>query len=579
VKQKPAARSAVWIAKILAAIAICVAMQSCANQQPPQGGPVDQTTPEILSTYPVNNARNFKDDHISLEFDRYVGQRSLEESVFISPYVGTLEFDWSGKEVEIQFSEKLRDSTTYVVNIGTDVKDGYRNHKRMAQAYTLAFSTGPNIDRGCIEGTVCPMKESDAVDDIMIFAYHLGTIKEDTLNPKTSKPDFITQTGKSGSFSLRYIPFGRYRVFAVRDEYRNLVYDPHVDEYGVQSEPVALTPDDTLFGGLLMKLAKEDSTGPRLIKVAALDRNHVTADFSKSINPDSAGLSSFSIVDTTTRAPLDLIAVYPSPSSASSFTIVTGDQDSTKMYRLTVLQVIDSIGNKINPLANSLNFMGSAKGDSLPPKLIDASITDSVQNVDFRPTLTLTFSNAVVKGDTLPWLDIFDAAGHIVPSEKRWASNVVVVIRPEKDFESAAWYRLRAELRDLRDWAGRSFRDSVRTWRFRTLDVEDMSSVEGFVMDKNRTDTAGSIIVDASQIGVKPPQEYTAIARRSGDFVFPRITEGRYVFQAFRDRNGNGEYDPGKPFPFEFSERQSPLSDTLKVRARWPLEGVGLEMK
>jgi len=38
-------------------------------------------------------------------------------------------------------------------------------------------------------------------------------------------------------------------------------------------------------------------------------------------------------------------------------------------------------------------------------------------------------------------------------------------------------------------------------------------------------------------------------------------------------------YDSGKPFPFAFSERISHLSDTLKVRARWPLEGVIIQLK
>lgn len=574
-----AGRFGAWIALVPATMLICIGIQSCANQQPPQGGPVDQTTPEILSTYPAGNTRNFTGKYISLKFDRYVDQRSLEESVFISPYIGSLEFDWSGKEVKIKFSQKLRDSTTYVVNIGTDVKDGYRNHKRMAQAYTLAFSTGPSIDRGFIEGVVYPSKEGDAVDDIMIFATILGKINEDTLNPKTSKPDFITQTGKNGSFSLRHIPFGQYRVFAIRDEYRNLVYDPDVDEYGNQSGPVAITPDDTLFAGLLMKLAKEDSTGPRLIKVTAPDRNHVVADFSKSLNSDSVGLSSFSVVDTATGAPLDRIAAYPLPASTTSFAVITGNQDSTTTYRFAVQNVIDSIGNKINPLANSLIFSGSAKRDTLPPKLIEVSVRDSAVDVDFRPMITLAFSNALKRTDTLPWLNIFDAARQSVPCEKKWISDVVVGIRPEKDFESAAWYRLRAELGSLSDWAGRRFRDSVRTLRFRTLDLEDMSSVEGFVIDKNRIDTAGRIYIHASQIGTKTSQEYTSAAQKEGNFIFPRVAEGRYIFQAFRDRNGNGKYDPGKPFPFEFSERQSPISDTLKVRARWPLEGVILEIK
>ncbi len=28
----------------------------CANQEPPQGGPIDRTTPEIVSTYPDSSS-------------------------------------------------------------------------------------------------------------------------------------------------------------------------------------------------------------------------------------------------------------------------------------------------------------------------------------------------------------------------------------------------------------------------------------------------------------------------------------------------------------------------------------------
>ena len=132
---------------------VALFLAGCANQQPPEGGPVDRTTPEIISTYPDSSSiRNFSDNKIRLEFDRYVNERSVEEAIFISPYIGTPEFDWSGKELEITFPEKLRHNITYVVNIGTDVED--LNKNRMARAFTLAFSTGKEIDRGAIEGSV-----------------------------------------------------------------------------------------------------------------------------------------------------------------------------------------------------------------------------------------------------------------------------------------------------------------------------------------------------------------------------------------------------------------------------------------
>jgi len=116
-------------------------------------------------------------------------------------------------------------------------------------------------------------------------------------------------------------------------------------------------------------------------------------------------------------------------------------------------------------------------------------------------------------------------------------------------------------------------------WRFETLDIEDMSSIEGTVVDLNTVDTAGDLYVTASQVGKKDLDYCVRAADVTGKFIFPVVTEGHYVFQAFRDKNKNGMYDSGKPFPFAFSERISHLSDTLKVRARWPLEGVIIQLK
>ena len=144
---------------------------------------------------------------------------------------------------------------------------------------------------------------------------------------------------------------------------------------------------------------------------------------------------------------------------------------------------------------------------------------------------------------------------------------------------SRAWYTLRAELRRVHNWAGRACRDSTKLWRFETLDIEDLSSVEGIVIDKNKTDTTGHLYVTAVQIGERNPKHYIVATDATGYFLFPQIAEGHYVFQSFRDRNSNGEYDSGKPFPFVYSERTSSFSDTIKVRARWPVEGVKIEMR
>lgn len=360
---------------------------------------------------------------------------------------------------------------------------------------------------------------------------------------------------------------------------RNLVYVREIDDYGVPSRNINIMPSDSIITGVLMKLAKEDTTGPRLVKVTTPDRNHILAEFSKSINPTSVTLSSFSAIDTVNGKLLELFVASPSPVSSASFFIVTQKQDSGRVYRLGVSGITDSAGNKINMLANMLLFQSSPKVDSVSSYLISVSVKDSTQAVDLQPVLTLTFSDALKKSTSLDWLNLFDNNNHLILAEKKWISDVMISIWPEKELVNKTWYSLRAELREVHDRSGRVCRDSTKTWHFETLDMEDLSSVEGIVIDENKIDTAGHLYVIAFKIGETNQANYVATANEVGNFLFPQIAEGRYVFQSFRDRNNNGRFDPGKPFPFIYSERFSKFSDTLKVRARWPLEGVKINMK
>ena len=119
-------------------------------------------------------------------------KRTLRDAIFISPYIeGNIELDWSGTSVQIIFPGKLKENTTYVVTIGTDVVD-YNNQNRMAEAYTLTFSTGETIDRRVITGKVYDAKP----EGVLIFAYRTF---EDTINPSHTKPDYLSQTGTDGT--------------------------------------------------------------------------------------------------------------------------------------------------------------------------------------------------------------------------------------------------------------------------------------------------------------------------------------------------------------------------------------------
>lgn len=559
-------------------LAAALFLISCAGERAPEGGPVDLDPPVVVSTDPPNYTTQFRGNSITIEFSEYVDHRTVEGAIFISPSLGQLEFDWSGREVEIRFSEQLRRSTTYVVTVGTDVTD-LRNRNKMAQSSTLAFSTGGDIDHGAIQGKVFPLKDFDPPFGIMIFAYNLNGLKPDTLDPKTTKPDYVTQTGKNGEFLLQHLSFGPYRLFAVRDEYRNLLYDPEVDECGVPSTEIALTPADTLRSGIWVRLTKEDTTALRLLRVSPTNERHVVVEFSSPIDTSNIRPDWFRIVDTLDQRQLGVQSVCPLFPRLTSALVVTDTQSSQAAYRLQIDSLRSASGLAMNPVANRLTFSASEAKDSVGPSILSFSIPDTSKEIDLKPIFVLHLSDAVQRKSAEKATVLLDSSRKVVPISFRWLSDASVEITPNVRLMNRAWYAFRVGMRSILDFAGKRGRDSLRVFRYQTVDEELFSSIEGVVSDTNATDAKGEIFLVARNVSRKESKEYVLQLGQGGPFVLRDVLEGKYLISAYRDRNGNKKYDPGRVFPFQPSERFTQHPDTMKVRARWPLEGVELKLR
>ena len=554
-------------------------LASCAGQAPPSGGPVDTDPPRILSAYPAPNTTFFKDNRIAFEFDEYVDHRSVEGSIFISPFIEHLEYDWSGREVEILFEDTLRENTTYVVTVGTDAVD-LHNRNRMAQAFTLAFSTGGQIDQGAIAGRVFPLKPSDSPSGVMIFAYGLSGLNPDTLNPRVVRPEYITQTGKDGDFVLNHLVLQPYRLVAVKDEYKNLLYDPETDEFGVPSREPFLSIDDTLQSGFAIRMAKEDTTAPRLVKVTALNTRLLLAEFSEPLDTATVRPSAFAVTDTTETVSTGLTSaaiLYP---GRKEIFLGTEPEDPGHEYRLTVRMVRDETGLVINPIADAVNFTSSDSADTTPPVLRGLSPGDSTKNLPMEESPAVYFSEPVQRK---PWdqvVQLRDSLDRLVPSKGTWLGDAGIQLKPLVLLQGNSWYRFSVTMTGIQDLAGNTAKDTTIVVHFRTLDGDQLSSIEGVVSDAASEDTLGDIVVEARNVASGKTESATSVRlERPGPFLLDRLLEGRYALDVYRDRNRNGRYDPGTVFPFAPSERFSVYADTLKLRARWPLEGVHLELK
>jgi len=550
----------------------CALLAGCAGQVAPSGGPVDTTPPLIFRSTPDSNATRATPSYVELEFSEYVERRTVEEAVFVSPYLGKLEFDWSGTEVTIRWPEQLRDNTTYVLTIGTDVAD-IRAGNRMAHAYTLAFSTGDSIDRGMISGRVF----DEHPEGVMIFAYNLNEMLPDTLNPTHTRPQYIMQTGRDGTFRLQNIALGKYRVIAVRDEYRNLMYDREIDQYGVASEDPELSEARPAFSNLWFRLSKEDTTRPFLAGVSAVDARHLLVRFSEPVDTLSFPRAVFSLADTVAGVPVTVVAQYQDMSNQALAHVEIADPlDSVKSYRLHVKGIVDRVGNPMDTSNASSLLSGPAPPDTLKPVPTVRGIADSARGVALDRPFEVSFSRPVDLSRAMRGIVLKDSLYQIVPLNIQPRTPAEVLVIPAKTLQSNARYRLTVSLDSLRDSGGAYYHDSVLVLRFFTLDSRTLGSIEGELSDSTGSH---AVIVSSKSTNLTPARIVESRLQRPGKFVIHQLPEGFYSIEAFEDVNGDGQYNAGLPYPYKNSARFAVYPDTVKVRARWSVEGVLVRLR
>ena len=304
---------------------------SCANQLPPSGGEDDKSPPKIISISPQPNSLNFKNDNLVFKFNEYVDRRSFEESFYIFPKPdGDIEFDWSGKEVEVKISRPFKKNKTYIVTIGNEFKD-VRGANRLESPFSFAFSTGNKLDTGKISGKVY----SDSYERIKILAFQINGKTAQQLNPVDNAPDYITQVSPDGGFKFTNLSEVGYRLFAIKDEDRNNLFDKETDKIAVTSEDIVLGKDSTKItnANFLLKEIEADKTG---------------IEFLKKLKADSVNFISSNISGNEKNIPSDYrLYFYYRNNNLSKADIVNNfsikDSSGNKHYRLVFNWLSDSL--------------------------------------------------------------------------------------------------------------------------------------------------------------------------------------------------------------------------------------------
>jgi len=541
----------------------------CANQLPPGGGEVDKTPPEITELYPPNGTVNYKENYFQLSFSEFVDKRSLKDAIFISPSPGgdlELDWSWSGRSVKVTFPKPLKPNTTYAITVGTDLVD-YNAKNRMASAFPISFSTGSVIDKGEITGKIY----SEKPNGVMLFAYKLSDTS--VIDPGVLKPDFISQAGDSGYYRMKGLGPGKYRVFAVEDQYRDLLFQPEQDKYGAPCQEVVLSSSDTLFPNLNFFMTKSDTLKPRILTAVMTDKHHIIVNFNKETDSASINAAKFYIIDST--AGKKYFPVYAFKGKAKNTETVLAI-DSGLVYENSVFAaaagITDLFGNTSE--FDYVRLTTSGREDTTKTCII-RTLPTSGENVDFeKPRFRFYFDDAFDSALAVKGISCSDTAGRPFRFSTGFIDNASFILYSDEDLQPNQEYRIKINLNKFVNLTGNSL-DSVYIFRFKTINGLDFTGASGTVKNIDTTQNPTLVLQGID----KKKCVYLQKPGPDGKFSFERVEAGQYRLWCFYDKDKNGAYSFGAVFPYTPSERFQYFDRILDLKPRWSVTDIDFDFQ
>ena len=188
-------------------------LQRCATPTAPTGGPRDSLGPVLIVEETTPNFQtNFRPEEIRLTFDEWVVLDPQQE-IIISPPIEL------GPDNRPQLQRRslviplegiiLRDSVTYVVNIGAAVKD--LNEGNPTQNLRFVFATGPVLDTASVSATIVDAFSGEAVEGAALTLY--SNLADTAVF--TENPTYFAQTDEEGRVTVSNVKPGQYRVVSL----------------------------------------------------------------------------------------------------------------------------------------------------------------------------------------------------------------------------------------------------------------------------------------------------------------------------------------------------------------------------
>ncbi|MEZ5046633.1 MAG: Ig-like domain-containing protein [Chitinophagaceae bacterium] len=257
---------------------------ACANIVSPTGGPIDKTAPVLSPLSTPDSVLNFKSGTIQFTFDELIQLKDPNNQIIISPL---LKANPTYKVHKRTFTMYIPDSlllpnTTYQIHFGNAIQDVHEGNA--IQNLKRTFSTGSYFDSLSIHGTIIDAESGDKDTSSLVLVY---LAQEPDSVIKYQKPLYVSKTAQ-GVFTLNQMPHQSFKIFALKDLNKNLIYDAKGEKLAFYDK--AIDPsNDTLPIVLYTFLEKKnsDTSTKSLLRKEVPSKNVEKLSYTISVNQDT----------------------------------------------------------------------------------------------------------------------------------------------------------------------------------------------------------------------------------------------------------------------------------------------------
>jgi hypothetical protein len=226
------------IARLSVISLITVLIGSCAKISAPTGGLRDRLPPVVVKSVPLNASKNFSGKKIEVTFNEYVVLDNINDKFMVSPPMKKKPRVFiKSKSVDIEFDEKMKDSTTYTFYFQDAIKD--LNEGNILQNYQFVVATGPVIDSLSVTGNIYNATNLEVPEKTLVLLYR--ELADSAVEKHL--PEYITRLDPTGYFRIDNIRPGIYRLFGLKDADNSKNYNLPDEEFAFMDSTITVTSE------------------------------------------------------------------------------------------------------------------------------------------------------------------------------------------------------------------------------------------------------------------------------------------------------------------------------------------------